>query len=326
MMDEILQKFLDKKPIAVIVGATIARTIGDSVLDDIFERHADGQYTRELTFSALSRLMTQVVFCTYPSVNAAYQANQGDPRLHHLRLQQAQRPGDRRLASLGRRDGRRDERDPHGPPPPPRRAGQGPAAAHPRRQLPGRHRPPPRLPAGLWRRSTARHAPVLRDGRTGLLTDIVPCEDAYTNERPLYTAVLPLIEALRLVAGRPQLLHRRLHERDPGPRRLLPDPSPRRHEAAPAGARVSAPPPPRRDDQRAAGPRRDVGVPVHHHPAEAAAPRRHDRDPAADQRAPGTVGATAGVGALSTMRWRIEMPHPDYPSSGSLYHLGSRAA
>src|SRR5512135_3925292 len=51
MIDEILQKFLDKKPIAVIVGATIARTIGDSVLDDIFERHADGQYTRELTFS-----------------------------------------------------------------------------------------------------------------------------------------------------------------------------------------------------------------------------------------------------------------------------------
>src|SRR5512135_231367 len=71
-MDEILQKFLDKAPVAVIVGATIARTIGDSTLDDIFERHAGAQYTRNLTFSALSRLMTQVVFCTYPSVNAAY--------------------------------------------------------------------------------------------------------------------------------------------------------------------------------------------------------------------------------------------------------------
>ena len=70
-MDEILQKFLDKAPAAVIVGATIARTIGDSTLDDIFERHAGAQYTRDLTFSALSRLMTQVVFCTYPSVNAA---------------------------------------------------------------------------------------------------------------------------------------------------------------------------------------------------------------------------------------------------------------
>ena len=75
-MDEILQKFLDKAPAAVIVGATIARTIGDSTLDDIFERHAGAQYTRDLTFSALSRLMTQVVFCTYPSVNAAYQQNQ----------------------------------------------------------------------------------------------------------------------------------------------------------------------------------------------------------------------------------------------------------
>ena len=36
---------------------------------------------------------------------------------------------------------------------------------------------------------------VVRDGRTGLLTDLVPCEDAYTNERPLYPEVLPLVEA-----------------------------------------------------------------------------------------------------------------------------------
>jgi hypothetical protein len=37
-MDEILQKFLDKAPAAVIVGATIARTIGDSTLDDFCVR------------------------------------------------------------------------------------------------------------------------------------------------------------------------------------------------------------------------------------------------------------------------------------------------
>src|SRR5262249_30765155 len=55
------------------VRASIARTIGQSTLDDLFERHAHGQYTRELTFSTLTRLMTQVVFCTYPSVHAAYQ-------------------------------------------------------------------------------------------------------------------------------------------------------------------------------------------------------------------------------------------------------------
>ncbi len=34
-----------------------------------------------------------------------------------------------------------------------------------------------------------------RDGRTGLLTDIVPCEDAYTSERTLYADILPLVQA-----------------------------------------------------------------------------------------------------------------------------------
>jgi hypothetical protein len=52
-MDEILQRFIDQAPIAVMVQATAARAIGESVLDDIFERHADAQYTRDLTFSAL---------------------------------------------------------------------------------------------------------------------------------------------------------------------------------------------------------------------------------------------------------------------------------
>ena len=36
---------------------------------------------------------------------------------------------------------------------------------------------------------------VVRESRTGLLTDIVSCEDAYTSERSLDTLVLPLVEA-----------------------------------------------------------------------------------------------------------------------------------
>ena len=78
-MDEILQKFLDKAPVAVMIRATLARTMADSTLDDLFERHAESQYTRDLTFGALIRLMTQVVFCTYPSVNAAYRENDEIP-------------------------------------------------------------------------------------------------------------------------------------------------------------------------------------------------------------------------------------------------------
>src|SRR5439155_26547783 len=36
---------------------------------------------------------------------------------------------------------------------------------------------------------------VVRDGRSGLLTEVIPCEDAYTNERSLAAAVLPLVAA-----------------------------------------------------------------------------------------------------------------------------------
>jgi hypothetical protein len=35
---------------------------------------------------------------------------------------------------------------------------------------------------------------VVRDGRTGLLTDLIPCEDGYTDERSLAPAVLPLVQ------------------------------------------------------------------------------------------------------------------------------------
>jgi len=35
---------------------------------------------------------------------------------------------------------------------------------------------------------------VVREGRTGLLTNIVQCEDAYTNERTLYADILPLVK------------------------------------------------------------------------------------------------------------------------------------
>ena len=82
-MDEILQKFLDRAPVAVMTRAGLARAMADSTLDALFERAAEAQYTRGLAFSTLVRLMTRVVFRAYPSVHAAYRGL----RLHRLRLQ-----------------------------------------------------------------------------------------------------------------------------------------------------------------------------------------------------------------------------------------------
>jgi hypothetical protein len=194
-MDEILQKFLDQAPIAVLVQATAARAIGASLLDDLFERHAEGQYTRELTFSALTRLMTGVVFCTYPSVHAAYRENDEIPvsitsvynKLNGLgtavpQALVAETAGamGQILASL-----------------------PGEAAAEPvpglrLRTLDGNSLAGTDHRITCLRGSGAAALPglslVVREGRTGLLTHIVPCEDAYTSERTLYADILALVE------------------------------------------------------------------------------------------------------------------------------------
>jgi IS4 transposase len=194
-MEEILQRFIDQAPVAVIVQATAARAIGDSVLDDIFKRHADPQYTRDLTFSALARLVTQVVFCTYPSVNKAYRENQKIPvsitsvynKLNGLGTAVSQAlvaetacSMDEILASL------------------PGNSATEPVEGLRLRTLDGN------FLAGTDRRITclrgcgAAALPgmslVVRDGRTGLLTNIVQCEDAYTNERSLYADILSLVK------------------------------------------------------------------------------------------------------------------------------------
>jgi hypothetical protein len=194
MMHKTFQKFLDQKPIAVMVSATIARIIGDPALDDIFERHAGAQYTRDLTFSALSRLMTQVVFCTYPSVNAAYCQNQEIlvsitsvyNKLNGLSLQLSQALVAETAEAMG-------EVLMALPQPP-----DEPVPGLRLRTLDGNFLAGTDHRLACLRGCGAAALPgltlVVREGRTGLLTDIVPCEDAYTNERALYQAVLPLVQ------------------------------------------------------------------------------------------------------------------------------------
>jgi IS4 transposase len=195
MLDEILQKFLDQAPVAVMVGASIARTIGNSTLDHLFEQHADAQYTKELTFSSLTRLMTQVVFCTYPSVNAAYQQqddipvsitsvynklNGLEPGVSQALVAETALSMDAILREL-----------PHPP--------KDPVPGLRLRTLDGNFLAGTDHRLACLRGSGAAALPglslVVRDDRTGLLTNVVPCEDAYTNERALSAAVLPLVES-----------------------------------------------------------------------------------------------------------------------------------
>src|SRR5688572_23678326 len=72
IMDQIMDAFVRRAPVAVMTRATLTRAIADTTLDDIFERYAQVQYHKELAFSTLVKLVAQVTLGTHSSVHAAY--------------------------------------------------------------------------------------------------------------------------------------------------------------------------------------------------------------------------------------------------------------
>ena len=78
MLGDVFERFVEKSPISVMVRATLERVLGADRLDLWYARTAEKQYTRELLFSTVYDLMSQVVFRIQPSVRAAYLAHEAD--------------------------------------------------------------------------------------------------------------------------------------------------------------------------------------------------------------------------------------------------------
>lgn len=74
ILNEIFRRFSEKAPMPVMVRALLERTFHPERLDAWFEQTAEAQYTRELLFSTLFELMSQVVCRVRRSVHDAYQA------------------------------------------------------------------------------------------------------------------------------------------------------------------------------------------------------------------------------------------------------------
>jgi hypothetical protein len=74
LLDTIFAPFVKERPICVMARAVLERLLDAQRLDDLFARTAERQYTRELLFSSLVQLMSEVVLGVHPSVHAAYQA------------------------------------------------------------------------------------------------------------------------------------------------------------------------------------------------------------------------------------------------------------
>ena len=74
-LGDVFRRFVEKSPISVMAGGVVERLLSPERLNELFGRSAVSQYTRELLFSAVFDLMSEVVMGARRSVHAAYQAS-----------------------------------------------------------------------------------------------------------------------------------------------------------------------------------------------------------------------------------------------------------
>ena len=72
MLGKVFARFVEKRPLSVMVRGTLERVLGAEQLHDWFARTAQKQYTRTVLFSTVYDILSPVVFRIKPSVRAAY--------------------------------------------------------------------------------------------------------------------------------------------------------------------------------------------------------------------------------------------------------------
>jgi len=194
ILGECFEKFLERSPISIMVRGILERVFDPEKLERVFTDNALLQYTRELTFAQCVGLMSDVVFRIVPSVGAWYKAHQEEvpvtrqavyDKLKHLELPTAAGL----VAYAGREVGASLQQMPS--PPPPLLPG------YRVRVLDGNHLAGTEHRVKALRRYRAAalpgHALVFYDPQWEVATDVIPCEDAYAQERTLLPEVVPMV-------------------------------------------------------------------------------------------------------------------------------------
>jgi hypothetical protein len=75
MLNPIFEKFVEKSPVSVMARGMMERVLNPEQLDQWFDETAQVQYTKDLLFSSVFDIMTQVVSGSRPTVYAAHQAS-----------------------------------------------------------------------------------------------------------------------------------------------------------------------------------------------------------------------------------------------------------
>jgi Transposase DDE domain len=78
MLSPVFNRFAQKSPLTVVARGMMERALYPEKLDQWFDATAKEQYTKDLLFSSVFDIMSQVVCGSRPSVNAAYQASKDE--------------------------------------------------------------------------------------------------------------------------------------------------------------------------------------------------------------------------------------------------------
>jgi IS4 transposase len=196
MLDEAFDLFAKAAPATVMIRGVLENILSAKRLNAIFDDTAKIQYTRELAFSSVVRLMSLVVMRIRPSIHAAFRERVGEldvtAKCVYDKLNGVEPEVSRELV---RRTGREMELVIR------TMGGELPAL------LPGFRI---RILDGNHLAGTDRRLKVLRgqggaalpghtlavlDPALKLVVDVFPCEDAHTQERALLSQVLEIVEA-----------------------------------------------------------------------------------------------------------------------------------
>lgn len=196
LFDPVFERFARLAPVCVMLRASLEHLFAEAALDELFERTAQVQFTRELAFSSVAGLLCQVVLRVKPSVRAAYLDHPGPgatlksvyEKLRHVELAVC--------AALVEQTSRRAAAVLDCWP----RARRGDAVAGLRtRVVDGNFLAGTQRRLRALRQSGAAALPgmvvALREDRTGLLSRLLLREDAYTNERAVLDEVLGWLAA-----------------------------------------------------------------------------------------------------------------------------------
>jgi IS4 transposase len=190
MLDEVFERFAEHAPVAVLARLGLQRAMSADWVDEVFEQHRRGQYTRELLFSTVVDLMGLVALGLRPSLHAAAQKARDLPVSLAALYDKVNRTDPALVRALVAGSAER-----LGPVMAPLRRGAAPWLRGWRvRVVDGNH-----LPASDKRLKPLRgfrgaalpgHSLVVFDPDAGLVTDVVPCEDGHAGEGELLAAAL----------------------------------------------------------------------------------------------------------------------------------------